>query len=1358
MPVNTYLSNPIYQDKYTRASGWKKLLFTPGGTLQAGELIELQSMLADQNSQLMEAMYANGAILNGVVGTVSGNTLKFSAGQVYFSGYVLDIPSQSITLPDTLSHNVYLLVTETITEQVSNNTLNTSGSADILVWKPSIQLGSGDALLGTINNGIYVAASPRGLIDDRIGSFLHDLYGNYQVSGLDTTVVQSSTPTSTSVTSSDIAPLQSELAALNTYITQLQNLAGTNLNSTTLVSSLSTEITQRQADANALRIRIGALQSGGTTQQIIRNSANFDINPGTAYIGGKLITTTGTSLVVPMDNIGSAAVTGAQYSGVSAASQIINFTQTTAPKPAINFTITSSNGVLTSAASLYAGDVVYAVSPAISPLTVGVPYTISYLSSGTLSLAQSGLPALKLPSGVYSLNRPAQNYLQLSFAGLPSDPIISAITIATTVQGIPDALQDIVNLLNGQTSSATVTSSATDGRSTAGIIALLNEHMTLSLNGNALEITAKPVPNLQNITLNITTAGGTTSDWTSGNLFRTVQASYTLGFQPVIEVTQVLGVVQVTGQAMTRGALSGGRDSIGSTSLVELLRVWQGTTVYVLGVDYTLYNTTDIDWTRSLTSGNQPALGSTYYISYTQNIPITDYTLSNGAIKFNRQVPISFTVNYSYSLNVAGLITLDASGNFNYLLSAPSAQPTAPATPDNVLAVARFNMNSSSVTVTAATESKALSYVQLNQLADTVQATASQLASLQLQISSGNSNGLLPIVADLFHDLSQLDFSSDSFTASLSPITQTITQGIQHATIPLRASGSSANLSNTAVTNSQNTRSISQPLSASYASQVRIYSTDANQFICSTDGFYPCDQISPQTSDISSQVLSAVTNLWGGAALSIADGITQGIPYRNFSASRGYITSLSQATAPRTVVNIRLEELHNQPYSFTWRGNPVSLGSALYGSFDIITNPTLDVVTGFFKSNGLLPSSSSGWSISDGVIAGKFYIPAGTPPGNYALQVSGPDGHSGTLGISVYNNTLQQTALTAAQRWLGYPPVYSVVSDYLYHTVDPYMSGLNQAISITDTIQLLGIYIYIRTIGTGNMRLILRSGDVVVSIGDPVNMTTGLPTLFKFPEVVTLPPGNYSIGLEGTGYEVWTGDFTVDPSIIYQPGMLSTSLTGLDQTVLPSQRLAYFFIEPSYSATTINLGTYTTSDLPNSIQAFALNIRATIPSGSSVTYQYSVNNTLWTSFDPFTTVCLSSPTTTLYLQALLNGNLTPLLRTSGATVSLYSFINNSNAVSKAISTSGYSQVTMNIVASGQPQVYVQNETDIQNGIYTSLALVPSKTTTVDSSLGVSSYTYTGNYSSDSTQTTHSLTYSLALSGNMYIYSATVSTS
>jgi len=168
-------------------------------------------------------------------------------------------------------------------------------------------------------------------------------------------------------------------------------------------------------------------------------------------------------------------------------------------------------------------------------------------------------------------------------------------------------------------------------------------------------------------------------------------ASYTFAVAnaPIGVINSILLTREKT-VTVTRGAIANGADGLPDTSVIQLVRVWQGGTDYTTA-DRALINNT-VDWAQA---GAEPATGSSYQVTYRYRATVaptsstlTEITVSGGATGGD------IIVAYTQRLPRIDRMCLAEDGSPIYLrgLSA-SRNPVPPAAPSNALKLATITNN-----------------------------------------------------------------------------------------------------------------------------------------------------------------------------------------------------------------------------------------------------------------------------------------------------------------------------------------------------------------------------------------------------------------------------------------------------------------------------------------------------------------------------------------------------------------------------------------------------------------------------------------------------------------------------------------
>jgi hypothetical protein len=208
-----------------------------------------------------------------------------------------------------------------------------------------------------------------------------------------------------------------------------------------------------------------------------------------------------------------------------------------------------------------------------------------------------------------------------------------------------------------------------------------------------------------------------------------------LNYAPLAEVISVDATVQKTAN-ITHGSYSGALDPLPATSIVDIVQVKQGGTVYVKNTDYKL-TAGQVDWSPS---GAEPAPGSSYEVTYRHMTKLTPTNVSDTGFVIQGAVDgTTVLVTYSWKMLRYDLITIDAEGIIRRIKGlAHQWSPSVPKAPTSQLVLAQIFQN-------WATDEKpnvANNAIRVVQMADI--------------------ENLRSVVSDLFFLVSQLQLKNDA--------------------------------------------------------------------------------------------------------------------------------------------------------------------------------------------------------------------------------------------------------------------------------------------------------------------------------------------------------------------------------------------------------------------------------------------------------------------------------------------------------------------------------------------------------------------------------------------------------------------
>ncbi len=148
-----------------------------------------------------------------------------------------------------------------------------------------------------------------------------------------------------------------------------------------------------------------------------------------------------------------------------------------------------------------------------------------------------------------------------------------------------------------------------------------------------------------------------------------------LNYAPIAQINTVDITAERT-VTLTHGNYSGVLDPIPSTAVLDIMRIKQGSTIYVKGTDYKL-TSGQVDWSLS---GAEPAPGSSYEITYRHRTQVTPTNITDTSIDISGAVDGSMVlVSYAWKMPRYDLITIDAEGIVRRVKGL--AHPWSPAVP-----------------------------------------------------------------------------------------------------------------------------------------------------------------------------------------------------------------------------------------------------------------------------------------------------------------------------------------------------------------------------------------------------------------------------------------------------------------------------------------------------------------------------------------------------------------------------------------------------------------------------------------------------------------------------------------------------
>lgn len=154
---------------------------------------------------------------------------------------------------------------------------------------------------------------------------------------------------------------------------------------------------------------------------------------------------------------------------------------------------------------------------------------------------------------------------------------------------------------------------------------------------------------------------------------------------PVAAISQVRITKEVT-VTLTHGGYTSAQDPLPDTSVISILEVKQGATIYVAGTDYRL-TAGKVDWSLS---GAEPAPGSTYTVKYQYIATVQPTAVDDTGFTVEGAVVGSLVlVSYAQKLPRIDRLAIGADGELVWIKGvAADWNPQPPAVPSNLLPIA----------------------------------------------------------------------------------------------------------------------------------------------------------------------------------------------------------------------------------------------------------------------------------------------------------------------------------------------------------------------------------------------------------------------------------------------------------------------------------------------------------------------------------------------------------------------------------------------------------------------------------------------------------------------------------------------
>lgn len=1079
MVLNNYTNNPEFPNRYNRRKRWVKVLPVAGNPIQTAELTELQSILLDNLKQGFDSIYKNGSAVKGLRMNIvqredDSVIISVTEGLVYIEGFFLDVQTTSLTISSTGIFNIGIRVNETIvTEQedaslrdpIKGGAVRGPAGAARLVWTPTVVIFETDTsstgsffAIGKVVDGVVVQRelNPFYRIEELLSTFVFERSGNFCVNGLEVNSIGVSSRTSTDQTRFN--DLQTELStaenerqtALTTTLSAQEsvNTLTTQLNNATLQSNISPTITnqtnvsnltaQLQAAESRLNIASADLlakqqvldqrQAALTKQEnLLVDREIVSIAPGIAYVEGHRVILSSPSIIYIPRDLPTTTVESARFTYQGRPSQALRTIDGTNP------TVVNQLNSIEIRITNIPNNPNFNPYSNLSDSTFG--FYVRYLIPDGLSVADAitnlvtelqTTTTANDTDFIFQLLDASQTEVTTDNAGLT---ITSEAKKNLFIQFIEVSKQSTQNLFFKATS--------------------INNNFDLSIitiQSQIYDATNTVIDPNGPITVDIPTASFGNSESTN---------IYKLGLRPVAQVNSLVAELESPPIQLIRSTVPGTADQLGQNTVVTILEVSDGTTIYTKDIDYRLINQSEIDWSINLTQSTEPTGGTTYFVKYvyTESLSVgQDFILNDAtdSIEFIGRTPgvgRSFTVDYTYYLAKAGIIALDKDGRISFVTSDAAREPIVPPTPSNLLAIASFNLFADRLEVSSL-NCRRLTVENLYDLSQEIKRNTQNTETLALDLKAIRGAELqgdqpIGVFTEAGLDLSKIDVDNSQF--SIVPATRGFTLSYLHNDIQLRdytpAVGEPPLFENelsqeeyislpytesVLISQVRKTRTRSLPLlhsslkkrSTMFLSQYISFGNESLQTLSGCDATARIGtQLSTQqsSSDAVNEIVQTVRNALSETGYKIMDSFESGRPVIISDTDlRKFETKAYDVVHPKSLsIIVKVENLpaSTPGFVFLFNGQKIDLSTIDFGDNAVLLNST---------PSSTIPSGSAQSKV-DGTIDFRYTLPNDLPTGVHSFELYSEGNGYAKSSLVVYNNLLSHITLSGLKSWNAIP-------------------------------------------------------------------------------------------------------------------------------------------------------------------------------------------------------------------------------------------------------------------------------------------------------------------------------------------------
>lgn len=486
---------------------------------------------------------------------------------------------------------------------------------------------------------------------------------------------------------------------------------------------------------------------------------------------------------------------------------------------------------------------------------------------------------------------------------------------------------------------------------------------------------------------------------------------------PIKNIVSLRVTLQKT-VSVVHGAYSGASDALPDVSIMSLVEVRQGDTVYEAGPDYK--RTGDkMDWSPG---GAEPAPGSTYQVIYTY----IDKTLTPEAVDYDgfsvsgAVQGTGIMVSYNQALPRIDRLCITSDGTFAWVQGIPAEyNPKYPSVPDTSLAIASVSQTwrDASARTVKNDGVRVVAFSDIEAIAARVEYVLQEIARQRLEadVFTRESGARVGLFVDPLLDDSMRDQGLAQSAA--------VVDGVLTLPLSARVYALSADVAVPVARTSTPRVLMTQPYRTGTMKVNPYMAFDPLPGVMTLEP--PLDRWTETVTDWTSEVTKAFNqdaHRWGGTG-------------------NGVLSSVNKSSAVENITSttVALEFLRQIDVKFTVSG---------FGPGEILDNLTFDGIDATPKNEIVADSK--------GVLAGTFTIPASVPAGAKTVKATGRGGSTANATF------VGQGALTTQ--------TLRKVSTVIYTYVDP----LAQTFVLDGDSQISGVDLWFSAKGARGVRVQIR--------------------------------------------------------------------------------------------------------------------------------------------------------------------------------------------------------------------------------------------------------------------------------------------